>query len=136
MMSIDRQYIEHKKDVVRSGNCSLLKEWQNHFKITVDQMIEMVEWIEEDPEKNYAALTADGWKPLTKRTERTLTVFRDLEGNAWDGETFRMPVPEKQQEIYGKTMDRTQKVAISYGDLRFITRDFDEDASEVKEVRL
>ncbi|WP_276930861.1 hypothetical protein [Faecalibaculum rodentium] len=71
--------------------------------------------------KNYAALTADGWKPLTKRIEKTLTVFRDLNGYVWNGETFQMPVPEKQQKFYGKTMDRVQKIAIGYGDLRFIT---------------
>ncbi|WP_276930863.1 hypothetical protein [Faecalibaculum rodentium] len=52
-MSIDRQYIEHKKEVVRSGNCSLLKEWQCYSRITAEQMLEMIGWIQKAPYKNY-----------------------------------------------------------------------------------
>lgn len=103
---------EKKRRIIRNGESKLLKEWQQYSTITADQMLEMIDWIEKDPERNFAALTSTGWKPLTKREERTLTVFRDLDGNAWDGEHFEMPVPEKRQSMFGQTMVCTQKIAI------------------------
>lgn len=114
-MMFQKSY-EAKLKVLEAGNSKMFNDWQQHSTITKEQFADALAWVHEDP-RNYAALTADGWKKVHRYTEGVMEVFRTLDGHIWEGEPFIQKLTEKEARFYGEDTIRViQKIAMRAAD--------------------
>ena len=116
---------EIKKRIVLSGNSRIFNDWSEHSSITMEEFIEALEWVCNDPLNGQGKMTREiGLSPtgivkLFRANREDGLCFFYKDGELWGGEVFtRKPTTEKEKKFCDDNglLSELHKICISCKD--------------------
>ena len=119
--------INIKKKIVENGSSKVFKDWSEHSTVTMEDFLEALQWVCNDPAKEgepltrEIGLTPDGIVKIHRKLDpRTISLTEWFEvdtGEPWNGALFENVFSDEQAKKYGqKTIVERKRISINARD--------------------